>query len=209
MNRTSSSSLRQYEPRNSSSTRAAASEDSVMANPLLRSHPYNSGSHDASDFHCGVDELNDWLRRYADHAHRSGTANTFVWVKQGRVVGYYAMSAHVVACDDLPQTVSRGAPAIIPAIMLGKLALDESLQHRGYGRLLVLDAMARASYASGEGPAAKLIVVDAIDRGVAGWYSKLGFKLFINSSTSLFMKMSTARRDVDAALAQTIVAPGG
>ena len=150
-------------------------------------------AHDLGAFDCGVDDLTDWLHKHARSAHSAGTANTFVWTRNGVVVAYYTMSGHVVVRDVLPTKDSRGAPDLIPAYIIGKLALDVSLRGQGRGGPLLWDAIERCVLSARSGPAAKLVVVDAQTEAAKHLYGE-HLAPIINSSDSFYIKISTAQK---------------
>lgn len=162
-----------------------------------RSEPFDPQNHSVSTFQCGESSLDSWLREQAAAAAKRRTARTWVWVDEtNRVVGYYALSAHVVAREQVPSRIGRGGPSQIPAVLLGRLALSKDLQGRGLGAVLVADAMARTVAAS-QLVGARLVVVDALGESAAQFYESLGFRR-IPDSLRLVQKIA----DVDAALGQ-------
>lgn len=136
-----------------------------------------SSRHHLDDFSSGNDSLDDWLIRTARHADAANAGRTFVWVDGGAqtVVGYFTLAAHLVRRVDVPSTVGHGSPDTIPAVLLARLALDRSLQRRGLGAQLLLDALERAVEAS-RLAAARFVVVDAIDEAAAAFYRRYGFR---------------------------------
>lgn len=84
------------------------------------------------NFDCGVPELNDYLKKYARQNERRGIAKTFVAIPEegsGEVAGYYSVSMAEIHCDSLPIPYRRGLPRYpVPAIRLGKLAVDSARQ---------------------------------------------------------------------------------
>jgi len=136
-----------------------------------------STDHELEAFHSGAEVLDDWLRRFARHADAANTGRTFVWVAPGSqaVVGYFTLAAHLLRRADVPKGIGRGSPDAIPAILLARLALDRSLQGRGLGGQLFLDALERAVDASNRA-AARFIVVQAIDEAAARFYQHFGFR---------------------------------
>ena len=148
--------------------------------------------HRLEAFNCGVDDLSLWLRNHAVHAQRAGTANTFVWSNDGEVVAYYSLAAHQVQREMLPTKEQRGTPETIPAYIIGKLALDASLRGRKLGPVLLWDAFERCVHSSRTGPAAKLIVVDAIDAS-KNFYAEhmIGVP---NDPNRFYLKVSTAEK---------------
>lgn len=109
-------------------------------------------------------------------------------------MGYYALSAHKVAREDVPNRIGRGGPVEIPAVLLARLALAESLRGQGLGASLVADALQRIVDAT-QTVAARLVVVDALHERVARFYESLGFRR-IPGSLLLVQKVS----DIEAAL---------
>jgi GNAT superfamily N-acetyltransferase len=152
--------------------------------------------HQLERFSSGQHALDVWLQRHAGHAQSMRTARTFVWHTGDQVVvAYFSLAAHLVVRADLPPKVGRGAPDAIPAVLLARLALDRSLQGRGLGGSLLLDALSRAVAAS-EVAAARLVVVDAIDEAAAAFYEHHGFIAVPGNRQRLVQKIS----DIAAAL---------
>lgn len=143
---------------------------------VYQSQPYVPGRHDLEQFSCGESSLDTWLREQAAQAAIRGTARTWVWVNEDgyRVVAYYALSAHKVAPALVPSRL-RGGTAEIPAVLIGRLALDRSLRGEGLGEVLLADALWRIVQAS-RTVGARLVVVDALAEQVACFYERLGFR---------------------------------
>ena len=124
------------------------------------------------------------------------TAQTFVWHGgDGRVVAYFSLAAHLLVRAELPNRVGHGSPAVIPAVLVARLALDVDLQGKGLGGELLWDGLTRARAAS-DIAAARLVVVDAIDASAAGFYEHYGFTRIPGNPYRLVQRMS----DVAAAL---------
>lgn len=156
-----------------------------------------ASSHQLNSFVSGVAALDSWLRQSASHAQAMRTAQTFVWHSgDGVVVAYFSLAAHLVVRANLPQRVGRGSPDAIPAILLARLALDQSLHGGGLGGELLWDTLSRACAAS-EVAAARLIVVDAYDGRAGAFYEHHGFVGVPGNPHRLVQKTS----DVVAALA--------
>jgi GNAT superfamily N-acetyltransferase len=99
-----------------------------------------------------------------------------VWHRYDNVVvAYDTLAAHAVEADQIPKSIARGGPSRIPAILLARLALDQSLQKTGRGGVLLSDALARALDAS-RLVAARLVVVDAINDEAEAFYRHFKFK---------------------------------
>jgi GNAT superfamily N-acetyltransferase len=165
---------------------------------FIRSQPFDQAVHSTESFDCGNEDLTGWLQRHAGVARSMGTAATYVWTKEGAVVGYYAIASHAVARGDVPPKIGRNAPTMIPAFLLGKLAVDRTRQGRGEGTLLLLDALSRLCEAADE-VSARVIVVDAIDSEAARFYRERGFVEIAHRPLSLVMPVKVARTNIDAA----------
>ena len=132
-------------------------------------------AHDASTFESGEPALDDWLRKRALHNLRVAASRTYVsCVDADRIVGFYALSmGHILAADTLG-SMRRNMPLNIPAVILGRLAIDRAWQGRGLGRALLADAVRRAKRAADE-VSARLIVVHAISDSAEDFYLRHGF----------------------------------
>lgn len=112
----------------------------------------------------------------------------FVLTPDGReVVGYYSLSGHLVGVPDVPQSMSKGLREeyLIPAVLLGRLAVAESYQGQGLGLRLLGEAM-RSVVEASESIAIKVVVVDALDDEAAGFYTQYGFVRWPADNLKLF-----------------------
>jgi GNAT superfamily N-acetyltransferase len=102
-------------------------------------------------------------------------------------LGYYTLSSYAIDVGELPAGVARRLPRypLIPATLLGRLAVDERHQGKGIGEFLLMDALHRALAQSAE-IASAAVVVDAIDAGAARFYRHFGFIPFPSLSSRLF-----------------------
>ena len=153
-------------------------------------------SHDPASFNCGKPVLDEWLRRLAGQCERRGLAKTYVAVEQGqrRVCGFYAISTHHVAHGALPSEQAKGLPHMdVPAVLLGRLAVDRASQGQGLGRHLLLDALARISRISRQ-IGVRAVEVDAIDDRARGFYRKYGFIPLHDDRRHLYLPMHIVRK---------------
>lgn len=150
-------------------------------------------------FDCGYPVLNDYLKKYARQNHNKGIAKTFVAVPtSGRLMkvdGYYTVSASVIEYESLPESYQRGMPTYpIPAMLIGKLAVDNPVKGQGLGGELLADALFRAVRASQE-TGIFAVRVDAIDFKAKEFYLKHEFIAFQDKELSLFLPMETIIRE--------------
>ncbi len=110
------------------------------------------------------------------------------------VAGYYTLSATGVLLAAAPPAVVKHFPRypVVPAILLGRLAVDTHFRGRGYGELLLLDALYRSLRSSAEIGAAA-IIVDAKDAAARTSYERYGFGRFPKITSRLFLPMSTVQ----------------
>jgi GNAT superfamily N-acetyltransferase len=146
--------------------------------------------HDISAFACGNLVLDDWLRRLAGRAQTQGTARTVVWLDGTRVVGYFSVAPTLIAAAGMSRRLGGGV-TMIPGFLLGRLALDASIQGQGLGTDLLFDALATicraATISSG-----RLIIVDPINAAATTFYAHHGFES-IKSSPRMVMLTSRAQ----------------
>ena len=148
-------------------------------------------SHDRASFDCGKPPLNDWLQRLASQYQRRDLARIYVAVRENepRVLGYYAISNHLVRYDALPEEQAKGLPTIdIPVVLLGRLAVDKTVQGQGWGTHLLMDALHRAAHIS-EHVGIRAVEVDAIDEAARQFYLKFGFVPLMDDRQHLFLPM--------------------
>jgi GNAT superfamily N-acetyltransferase len=149
------------------------------------SEAFDSARHDASSFDCGKDQLNTWIRNLAGQSARRGLARTFVTCdEEGRVRGYYALTATSISIDAATEAVRKRLPPRfpVPAILLARLAVDDADQGRGLGRSLLADALERIVLAA-EQVGVRAIVVDAIDDEASAFYRHYGFDCALDART--------------------------
>jgi len=152
--------------------------------------------HDLSLFHNGKHlSLDDWLRRSAP-ASEGLSARTYVICPAAspkRVIGYYAISSALVGRQGLPSAKLRqGTPEEVPALLIGRLAIDRDWQGRGLGGALLADALERCLAAS-EIAGARAVIVHAIDDEAMVFYRKHGFIASPLGDRVLLMPIEAAR----------------
>jgi GNAT superfamily N-acetyltransferase len=135
-----------------------------------------TASHDLSLFSCGEDSLDHWLRDRALENMNLGASRTYVACPQGskRVVAYYALAMGSILNQDVVGSMRRNMPHAIPAVILGRLAIDQEFQGRGLGAALLRDATMRSARAAAE-ISARLVVVHALSAEAEDFYRHHGF----------------------------------
>jgi GNAT superfamily N-acetyltransferase len=162
----------------------------------LRVEPLAS-SHDRSGFESGVEPLDRYLRTQASQDARKNMAAPFVLLlANGTIAGYYTLSSTSVQLAELPAQTVRKLPRypLVPATLLGRLAIDRRQQGKGYGRYLLADALYRAAQSE---IASFAVIVDAKDDSARRFYERESFLVLSDQPMKLFRPMADIRRLFD------------
>jgi GNAT superfamily N-acetyltransferase len=157
--------------------------------------PFDRLRHERSGFDCGIPILNDWLTTKVSQFEKKDLARTYVLIETGSnlVKGYYALSNHTVIYESLPADQAKGLPQIdMPVVLIGRLAIDRSVQGKGLGEFLLIDALRRAEYLAKK-IGIRAVEVDAINEAAARFYERYGFIVLMDDPHHLFLPMSVIR----------------
>lgn len=139
----------------------------------------DSRHHDRSAFSCGVVILDDYLRTRAGQHQRDGIATTHILtddVQPPRILGFCSLSAAYLYLHQLRAEDQKRLPGYpVPAMRMGRLAVSETEQGKGYGQLLLGHAVNLAMSVR-KTLGVRLLVVDAKDEQAAAFYEKYGFR---------------------------------
>ncbi|MEX1041871.1 MAG: GNAT family N-acetyltransferase [Pirellulaceae bacterium] len=168
-----------------------------MAEDSWRIEPFDKQRHDRTGFNCGVESLNGWLHTKITQYEKRGLAKAYVLVgEEGEfsVKGYYALSNHSVVFDALPADQAKGLPrSDVPVVLIGRLAVDTTLQGKGCGEFLLIDALRRCQLLATE-IGIRAVEVDAIDQRSKDFYLKYGFVSLLDDDRHLFLPMQNIRK---------------
>jgi GNAT superfamily N-acetyltransferase len=135
--------------------------------------------HDLNSFDSGEPPLDDWLRKRARGNHASGASRVYVTCNNEgegrRVAGYYALASGSISQELASGSFRRNMPDPVPAVILGRLAVDKNWQGQGAGRSLMHDAALRVIHAA-DTIGIRGIVVHALSDNARAFYLALGFK---------------------------------
>lgn len=149
--------------------------------------------HDRAGFHSDSEPLNRYLREQVTQDIRRRVAACFVALADDRrIAGYYTLASASLLLADLPAGVARKLPRYptVPAVRLGRLAVDHAFQGQGLGGALLADAIDRAVRSE---IAAFALVVDAKSEVAAAFYRHHGFIALPDSPGTLFLPLATVR----------------
>lgn len=150
---------------------------SVAQNFIIE--PLDPQKHRREEFDCGVEALNDCLKKRARKEMDAGLAVCFVAVPQddpGCIAGFYTLSAATILTTSLPETVTRKLPRYgeFPATLLGRLARSTAFKGQGLGDRLMMSAFARVAHAADE-VGSWALVTDQKDENARRFYMEFGF----------------------------------
>ena len=155
--------------------------------------------HERSLFRCGVSPGKAVLGRYfqtqVTQDIRRHIANSFVAVESAtsHVAAYYTISAASIRLSDLPPVETRRLPRYptVPAVRIGRLAVDQRFQGRGLGAALLADAAGRTMKSD---VAAFTLLVDAKNDQAVAFYQRFGFRILAGQPRTLFLPLATAQK---------------
>lgn len=166
---------------------------------LRRPEQLDVRRHDREQFDSGEPVLDEWLRRYAGQNRRRDTAATWVIADANNVVMAYASIAMTgIDRSAAPETLAKGAPDPVPALLLGRLAVDHRHASLGIGTALAGHVLGTAAELN-EKAACRAVVVAALNARARAWWERLGFTPFDpNHPEQLDLYLLTA--DIEATL---------
>jgi GNAT superfamily N-acetyltransferase len=165
-----------------------------MTSPPFRMEPLSS-SHDRSAFRCTEEALDRYFQTQATQDIRRRMANCFVAIEAatGRIAAYYTLSSASIPMVDLPPDETKRLPRYptLPAVRIGRLAVDRDFQGRGLGAALLADAAHRAAHSDIAG---FTLLVDAKNEKAVAFYEHHGFRALTSQPRVLFLPLAAAQK---------------
>lgn len=153
--------------------------------------------HNRSDFDSKTPLLDEYIRKQASQDVRKDLSACYVLTDNAdRVIAYYTLSGNTIPQEGMPNDLLKKLklpPSYIdlPAVLLGRLAVDQKHKGKRYGELLLMDALQRCLILSSQiGTLA--VIVDPIDEESKSFYQKYGF-LSLKDSEKMFIPMITIK----------------
>lgn len=150
---------------------------------------------DKSAFDCGIEPLNIYLKKYSGINDKKGIGKTFFLIdSKKRLSGYYTVSMAEILFESLPDSVRKGIPRYpLPAMRIGRLAVDISQKGLGLGGRLLIDSLKRAIQLSLD-IGIYVVLVDAKNEDAVAFYKHFGFKQLKDSNQTLYLPIETIIR---------------
>lgn len=133
-----------------------------------------TAQHDVTSFCSGVETLDRWLQHRALKNQMSGASRVFAVCDGNHVLAYYALASGAVAVESASGRFKRNMPDPIPVVVLGRLAVDQTLHGKGIGRALVQDACRRVLQAA-SAIGIRGMIVHALSSEAKAFYEHVGF----------------------------------
>ena len=160
----------------------------------FRLEPLND-QHDRLSFRCGNEALDRYLTTQATQDIRRRVATCFVALEQGagKIAAFYTIASAGIPTPDLPPEITKRLPRYvsIPAVRIGRLAVDLGFRGRGLGAALLGDALRRVLLSA---PAVYALLVEAKNDQAVAFYRHHGFLPLANQPRVLFLPVATAQK---------------
>jgi predicted GNAT family N-acyltransferase len=156
--------------------------------------PFQKDLEGRDSFSCGQESLDNYLKKYISQDIRRNLVAAFViYDRDEGILGFYTLSNSSLPKEDLILDFQKktGIYGLIPVTLLGRLAIDNRLKGKGYGKILLVDALKKAYEVSQTILGSFAVIVDPIDDLATNFYYKFGFiKL---ESGKMFLPMSVIK----------------
>lgn len=149
---------------------------------LRRDHP-------RKHFCSGQQEVDDWLATKAlQNQEKHLSVTRALLDENGVIAGYYTLATGQVDFSDLPAEVVKRLPRRgLPVAVLAWLGVSTAHQGRGFGRLLLAQAL-RDCYEAGETFAFIAVILDCISDAAKAFYRQWDFEELPGHSHRLFLR---------------------
>lgn len=153
--------------------------------------------HDRKAFECGEEALDRYFQRQVTQDIRRRITSGFVAVESAtdRVAAFYTLASASIPLSDLPPDLVERLPRypVVPAVRIGRLAVDRRFHGRGLGGALLADAVRRTLQAP---LAAFALLVDAKNDQAAAFYQHHGFRILASQPRILFLPLAVAEKEL-------------
>ena len=161
---------------------------------VLKIEPLDGHRHIRSDFCCGQDSLDNYIRKQASQDIKRRVSTVFVLIDEPEfnVLAYYTLSTYTVDITDLDKAFAKRLPRYpqLPATLLGRLAVDGRQKSKRFGELMLVDALKRVLKVSTQ-VASLAVIAEALDEVALNFYLKYGFQQFRQDTMKLYFPMKS------------------
>jgi ribosomal protein S18 acetylase RimI-like enzyme len=145
---------------------------------------------DRSGFSSGSAALDQYFEKQVSQDIRRRITACYVAIcnDSDQVAGFYTLSAAQIAVTQLPDDLRKKLPRYpsVPAVRIGRLAVDTKFQGLGLGSTLLINAIFRTLKSD---IAAYAVIVDAKDDKATAFYRHHGFSDLDIKNRTLFVPL--------------------
>jgi len=157
--------------------------------------PLDKARHHRAAFSWGEPSLDNYLRTKARKDVQANVAVCYIArpvAAESVIAGYYTLSSSGVQVTEVSPTMAKsmGNYTVIPSVLIGRLAVDTTLQGHYIGQVLLIDALRRV-WDVHQQVGVKLVIVDALHEQAAQFYLKYGFVAFQDQPLRLYLPLAT------------------
>ena len=150
--------------------------------------------HKKSDFDCDNELLNNYIQKQAKQDVNRDLSACYILNDNNdkRVLGYYTLSGNSIGRNEFPiEMIQKMPPSYVnlPTILLGRLAVDKNEKGKGFGSILLIDALKKCVDIS-DSLGVLAVIVDPFDEKAIDFYKKYGF-ILIPSNNKMFIPIKT------------------
>ena len=152
---------------------------------VLQSH------HQRKSFNCGQDDLNKFIKQYASQHQKSGTSKSYVAVDhEDTVTGFYCLSSTSIGFELIDPKLTKRLPRYpLACVVIGRFAVDQSVQGQGIGKLLLAHALRQVSKVA-QIIGVNFVVIHAKDQKAKAFYQRFGFIALTTHPLTLIFPVS-------------------
>lgn len=150
-------------------------------------------------FSCGKPRLDEFIHRLVSQYEKRNLGRTYVAVRPDdkQVLGYYTLASSAITFQNLPEPSARKLPRHpVPVILSARLAVDQSVQGKGWGEGLLIDALQRG-LALADKLGIHAVEVHAIDRQAKAFYEKYGFVALLDNEFHLYLPIDSIQSVIE------------
>ena len=170
-----------------------------MSKNQIQTYPYER-RFNRKKFACGKTQLDNYILRNVTKDVKAGACTCFVIINEDEEVkAYYTLSTESIPKEDAPSEYAKSIKyENIPVILLGRLAVDQSVRGQGFGKFMLIEALKRSAKVAKEHIGAVAVIVDPIDEDAIAFYSKYGFTMLPDSGR-MFMSIKKIEEALELA----------
>jgi predicted GNAT family N-acyltransferase len=151
-----------------------------------------STKYNREKFNCNSARLNTYLQEQVTSNIRQNITICYLALIKQEIIGYYTLSSSSLLLNNLSDDLKNKLPRYptIPAVLMGRLAVDTNYQGKKVGASLLADALAKCI---NSGIGAYALIVDVLDDKAKNFYLNYGFVECIDNPQILYFILSNVK----------------